>query len=231
MSVNIIDWNTIDTVLLDMDGTLLDLHYDNYFWATHLPQRYAEIKGIPLSESQSFLQRQIQSLKGTLNWYCIDYWSDTLTIDVGKLKTEIKHKIKKRPTTQAFLDFLQEYRKTVALVTNAHPIGLTLKLTETNIDQYCHHIISSHQFQAPKEEQTFWHSLQEYLPFNPKRTLFIDDNTQVLNAAKSYGIQYTVGIHQPDSQISRRLKHTPAIHDFDEIMPKQRSIHITTQKS
>ena len=26
-----IDWTSIDTVLLDMDGTLLDLHYDNAF--------------------------------------------------------------------------------------------------------------------------------------------------------------------------------------------------------
>ena len=25
-------WRDIDTVLLDMDGTLLDLHYDNHFW-------------------------------------------------------------------------------------------------------------------------------------------------------------------------------------------------------
>src|SRR5688572_6670841 len=34
-----IDWNAVDTVLLDMDGTLLDLHFDNYFWLTHLPKR------------------------------------------------------------------------------------------------------------------------------------------------------------------------------------------------
>ena len=27
-----IDWQSIDDVLLDMDGTLLDLHYDATFW-------------------------------------------------------------------------------------------------------------------------------------------------------------------------------------------------------
>ena len=39
-------WSDIDTVLLDMDGTLLDLHFDNHFWLEHLPQRYAELHGV-----------------------------------------------------------------------------------------------------------------------------------------------------------------------------------------
>ena len=38
-----IDWDDIDTVLLDMDGTLLDLHFDNFFWMHYMPRRYAEI--------------------------------------------------------------------------------------------------------------------------------------------------------------------------------------------
>ena len=37
-----IDWNAINTVLLDMDGTILDLHFDNYFWKEYVPQKYAE---------------------------------------------------------------------------------------------------------------------------------------------------------------------------------------------
>ena len=41
-----LDWSRIDTVLLDMDGTLLDLNFDNYFWQKHLPLRYAEARGL-----------------------------------------------------------------------------------------------------------------------------------------------------------------------------------------
>ena len=37
-----INWKNIDTVLLDMDGTLLDLHFDNHFWQTFVPLRYAQ---------------------------------------------------------------------------------------------------------------------------------------------------------------------------------------------
>jgi putative hydrolase of the HAD superfamily len=217
----IIDWTTIDTVLLDMDGTLLDLHYDNYFWMTYLPLRYAELKGVSLESSQRLLREHIQSLEGTLNWYCLEYWSDALAIDIGALKAEptIRQKIKERPYTEQFLQFLQHQRKTVALVTNAHPIGLNLKLAETCIGHYFDHTISSHQFKHPKEDQAFWSHLQAHFDFDPSRTLFIDDNYTVLKSAEKYGIAYNLGIHQPDSQIPRQLDNIAAIHHFNEIMP------------
>lgn len=216
-----INWTNIDTVLLDMDGTLLDLHYDNYFWASYLPQRYAEIKGLPLETVQVLLREHIQSLEGTLNWYCLEYWSDALAIDIGALKSEpqIKHKIKERPYTEQFLQFLQNQGKTVALVTNAHPIGLNIKLDVTCIGDYFDHTITSHQFKHPKEDQAFWQHLQAHLSFDPQRTLFIDDNYTVLKSAEQYGIAYNLGIHQPDSQITRRLDNIAAINHFNEIMP------------
>lgn len=219
-----INWTDIDTVLLDMDGTLLDLHYDNYFWATYLPRRYAEIKGIPLEASQQQLHHRIKSVEGSLRWYCLDYWSDTLDIDIVVLKSEpeVKHKIKERPYTEQFLQFLQKKNKTVVLATNSHPLGLDIKLAETCIGQYIDYIVSSHQFQYPKEEQSFWQCLQQYLNqhmvFDSARSLFIDDNQTILHSAQQYGIAYTLGIHQPDSQQYRLLHDVAAIHHFNEIM-------------
>ena len=213
-----INWQTIDTVLLDMDGTLLDLHYDNHFWKTHLPQRYADIHNISLAESESKLYQQIMSLEGSLNWYCLDYWSESLQVDIPALKRETQHKIQQRPHVEAFLKALKASDKALYLVTNSHPKGTEIKLGATQIKPYFDKIISSHQFQHPKEDQAFWHALQEHSPFNPQRTLFIDDNLRVLNAATTYGIQHILGIHQPDSQSPRRLEDVPAIHHFDEIM-------------
>jgi len=227
-----INWNAIDTVLLDMDGTLLDLHYDNYFWSTYLPIRYAEIKDIPLALAKANLHEHITSLDGTLNWYCLDYWSEALAVDVGQLKAEpaIAHKITERPYTERFLQFLHKHDKQVILVTNAHPIGLTMKLNATCIQPYLHQTISSHQFNTPKEEQLFWQRLSAHLlasgdddsatyTFNPQKTLFIDDNARILEAAQEYGIAHTLGIHQPDSNVLRELNIPNAIHHFSEIMP------------
>ncbi|ODS24057.1 haloacid dehalogenase [Candidatus Endobugula sertula] len=210
-----VNWNKIDTVMLDMDGTLLDLHYDTYFWTNHLPQRYAELKQIPETEARHRLNTHIRSLKGTLNWYCLDYWATELDINILTLKREIKE----RPYTKEFLQFLQVQKKQVVLVTNAHPVGLNIKLGETCIGDYLDHIISSHQFSEPKEAQAFWHHLRNHFPFNSQRTLFIDDNLTILESAKAYGIAYILGIHQPDSQIERQLEGIPAIYHFNEIMP------------
>ncbi len=45
-SLGNVDWSQVDTVLLDMDGTLLDLHFDNRFWNEHLPRCYAQARGL-----------------------------------------------------------------------------------------------------------------------------------------------------------------------------------------
>ena len=80
-------------------------------------------------------------------------------------------------------------------------------------------IVVSHDLQAPKEDQAFWHRLQALHPFNPQRTLLIDDTERVLQSARDYGIAHLLTLLQPDSQRTLRLDtHFPGIHHFDEIM-------------
>jgi HAD superfamily hydrolase (TIGR01509 family) len=214
-----INWDLIDTVMLDMDGTLLDLHFDNYFWLNHLPQRYAEAHQLDLAAANAKLKSEIHQYEGTLQWYCLEFWSKALDMDIRRLKEEVKHKIQIRPHVAEFLTRLRAQGKKVLLVTNAHPQSLSLKLEVTQIDSLLDVIISSHQFNEPKESQLFWQQLQAFEHFDPARTLFIDDTVRILDSAKTFGIKYLIGIHQPDSQIERRMEQYPAIHHFDEIMP------------
>jgi HAD superfamily hydrolase (TIGR01509 family) len=214
-----INWNAIDTVLLDMDGTLLDLHFDNYFWLNHLPKRYAEIHGMDLDIATANLHQHIREHEGTLQWYCLEFWSTALELDIRSLKEEIKHKIQIRPHVESFLQFMREHKKKVVLVTNAHPQSLSLKMEVTAIDRWLDIVVSSHEFQHPKEAQQFWHELQAREKFDPARTLFIDDTIRILDSAKKFGIQHLLCIHQPDSQQRREITEYPAIYHFDEIMP------------
>ncbi|MDO6748005.1 GMP/IMP nucleotidase [Gilvimarinus sp. 1_MG-2023] len=214
-----VDWQSIDTVMLDMDGTLLDLHFDNYFWTQHLPQRYAEIHGQPFADVRSRLEQQIAAEQGQLKWYCLEYWSETLNLDIRALKVEIQHKIQIRPHVEEFLNRLRVAGKQAILVTNAHPQSMSLKFELTDLDQWLDLVISSHEFKHPKEAQEFWHSLAERVPFNAERTLFVDDTLRVLDSARDYGIGHLLAIHQPDSYIERRVKGYPAIQHFSEIMP------------
>lgn len=215
-----IDWKSIDTVLLDMDGTLLDLHFDNYFWLHHLPKRYAESHGVNKAQASEEIHQKIKELEGTLEWYCLDHWSELMRLDIPALKHEVKHKIQIRPHAERFLSQLKALGKKLVLITNSHPKGLELKLDVTEIDQWLDIIISSHEFRSPKEELMFWQMLQLQEPFDPARTLFIDDTPRVLRSAQRFGIQHLVCITAPDSQkpIQDAAEFIGVSH-FDEIMP------------
>ncbi len=220
-----IDWNQIDTVLLDMDGTLLDLHFDNYFWMTHLPKRYAETHGVDEQTAVDKLQAHIKAHEGTLNWYCLEFWSESLDLDIAALKEEVKHKIQIRPFVVEFLQALQSMDKRLVLFTNAHPQSVDLKMEVTAIDQWLHMVISSHEYQQPKEAIEFWEQLHLQEPFDPERTLFIDDTVRILDSARDFGIRHLLCLHQPDSQKEhRQINEYPAIHHFDEIMPAGASL-------
>jgi len=214
-----INWNTIDTVLLDMDGTLLDLHFDNHFWLEHLPRRYAEHHGCELGEARHYLTLLSDKLHGSLNWYCIDYWSDTLCMDIPALKREVSHLIRFRPDTLAFLDFLKEQGKHSTLVTNAHPKALALKLEASGLDRHISHRISAHDFQLAKENSGFWMQLQQHSDLDYSRCLFIDDNLNVLRCAQAEGVCHTLQILHPDTtQAPHPTSDFRGIQDFREIM-------------
>jgi len=183
-------WKAIDTVLLDMDGTLLDLHFDHHFWLEFLPQVYAEKNGLTLEEANRTIHDKIHSQQGTLNWYCLDYWTQTLQLPIAELKKEVKHLIQVHPDVIDFLQALKSSGKTVVMVTNAHRDSLALKLEVTEIGRYFDHLISAHDFGIPKEQINIWQKIQEVVPYSPQTTLLIDDNTQALKAAQQYGIQH-----------------------------------------
>lgn len=214
-----LDWHAIDTVLLDMDGTLLDLHFDNHFWLTHLPERYAQIKGMAPEAAQAHLMAMIKGHEGTLNWYCLEFWSEALAVDIRALKEEVKHKICMRPHVEQFLGLLRKLGKKVILITNAHPQSLSLKLEVTALDRWLDVVISSHEFREPKEAQAFWHALLLREHFDPARALFVDDTVRILDSARTFGIGHLLSIHQPDSQTPRTVDAYPAIHHFDELLP------------
>ncbi|MGH1539013.1 MAG: GMP/IMP nucleotidase [Arenicella sp.] len=213
----IIDWQKIDTVMLDMDGTLLDLHFDNYFWCDYLPGVYAKTHSLDLQQSRDHLFPKLAAKRGQLEWYCVDYWSDELGIDIPALKAEVRHKIRFRPQAEQFLQQLGAMNKQVWLVTNAHRKVLSLKLEAVSMQEHFHELISSHDFGYPKEQQQFWQQLNAKHAFEPARTLFIDDSLPVLRSARQYGIGYLRAIELPDLLAdSKDTEEFTAINQFSE---------------
>jgi len=215
-----LDWHKIDTVFLDMDGTLLDLHFDNHFWLDHVPQRYAEKHGLSKQGALNVLIPLFKSMEGTIDWYCVDYWSRELELDIALLKEEIKHLIQVHPFVIEFLQRLKSAGKHRVLVTNAHQKSLALKMKNTPLSGLLDTIISAHQLGIPKEEPDFWRQLSRLHNYDPQRTLLIDDNLSALSSAGKYGIKHLLAIYKPDSQAGiKDVGSYQAIHSFKEIMP------------
>ncbi len=215
-----LDWQAIGTVFLDLDGTLLDLHFDQHFWQQHVPACYARKHGIALSEAREVLLPMFAQMRGRLEWYCLDYWSRRLDMEMLNMKAEVEHLIRVHPHVVAFLQAVRGSGTSVVLTTNADRDSVALKMARTGLARYFDVMVSAHQLRAPKEEPIFWERLQELVPFVPRETLLVDDNLEALSRAREYGIRYLRAVARPDSRASRvDSGDFTAIADFSEIMP------------
>jgi len=208
-ATSIVEWDAIDTVLVDMDGTLLDLSFDTFFWREVVPQRYARLHAMTVPAAQAALAPRFEAKVGTLEWYCLDHWARDLGLDLKTLKREHGQHIRFLPGAQEFLASVRARGKRLSIVTNAHRDTFAVKAERTGIDRLVDSVVCSHDFGAPKESAEFWRALEAHEPFDAGRTLLIEDSLSVLAAARAYGLRHTIAIRRPDSQLPPR-----AIADF-----------------
>lgn len=215
-----VDWSRVDTVLLDMDGTVLDLNFDNRFWCEHLPRHYAEARNIGLDSALAYLGPLFMSWRGKLEWYCVDHWSRELGLDVAALKTRYADLIALLPGVEDFLLAVRRSGRRLWLVTNAHPASLELKMATTRLGPAFDLILSSHTLGYPKEDARFWPVLVGRHPFDPARALMVDDSPPVLAAAREFGVGQVCAITRPDTnQPQREVRDFPSAYGLAEIKP------------
>ncbi|MFT5501316.1 MAG: HAD superfamily hydrolase (TIGR01509 family) [Woeseiaceae bacterium] len=196
-----------ETLMLDMDGTLLDLAYDNYMWMEHIPAVFAQENNISAEEAIARLRETFLRLQGTLDWYCLDHWADHLQLDVAALHRQQNDRIGFLPGAREFLENLAGHDLRVLMVTNSHQKTLDIKAEVTGITEFFDGIYTSHALGHAKEDQPFWHALHEAEEFDKETSLFIDDNVTVLQSARTFGIGKLLNITRPDT------RHPPREHD------------------
>lgn len=195
--VNLLD--DCDTLMLDMDGTLLDLAFDNYMWKERIPEEYARHRGISARQARDELFAKYQSVLGTLDWYCLDHWSDLLGIDVLELHRQTHHRIGFLPGARDFLIEASAQEIRLLLVSNSHPATLEVKAEATGIAAFFDEVYLSHRFGHAKEDQAFWRTLAESERIDPDRAVFVDDTARVLESARTFGLTRLLAVTRPDT--------------------------------
>lgn len=214
-----VPWSEIDTVLVDMDGTLLDLNYDNVFWNQLLPGRYAARAALAPRVAAQHIAAFISRNQHQLPYYCIDAWSRFIGTDLLPWKRELAHLIAWRVDASGFMTSVRASGRRLILATNAHPAVLALKHEHLGLCEHVDAAVTSHELGAPKEDAAFWHTLQHRVAYEPARSLFIDDNDRVLDAAATAGIAHLRSVSTPDSGAPPRRSRYPTIDRFDELSP------------
>lgn len=214
-----IEWKQIDSVLLDMDGTLLDKHFDDHFWEEHVPAVYAQENGMNFWDAYDELMARYRSREGTLEWTDINFWSKELRLNIAEMKDKMHHLIQVHPYVIDFLKFCKENGKKVYLVTNAHSKTLAIKMANTEIEPYFDKIICSEEIGVAKEDPIFWEKLEKLLELDKNKCLLADDNEQVLESAGNYGIKQLIFVAKSSStKPVVYSKKFPSIIFFKELM-------------
>jgi putative hydrolase of the HAD superfamily len=212
------DWAGIEMVFLDLDGTLLDKYFDDYFWEEAVPTRYAEKHGVSFSQARAKLLATYKKVENTLAWTDLNHWAREIDLDIIGLKRETSHLVALRPQTLTFLDHLKSTGLPVILTTNAHPESLAIKMERFDLRGYFSTMVCSQEVGAAKEQQVFWQELQTHVPYRPANTLLIDDTEKVLRSAEDYGIAHLIHIAKPSSKSRPQYSlRYPSIVDFNDL--------------
>lgn len=206
-------------VLLDMDGTLLDRYFDDYFWGHLVPEKYALKHDMTFGKARAQLMETYRRQEGTLNWTDIDYWSRELHLDIPALKEQVRHLIEVHPHVVNFLEEMLKQGKQVHLFTNAHYKTVGVKFKKTGLGKYFHSIVTSNEIGMPKEDMEFWHRAQRQVGFDCAHTMFVDDNTACLRPAREFGIKYVIFKGRASSVEGPRVSEEFLyITDFNELL-------------
>lgn len=212
-------WSLIDTVLLDMDGTLLDKYFDDYFWEEYVPEQFALDNDLTPLEARKELLKRYKKVENTLHWTDLDYWSEQLGLDIPELKCKVDHLIQVHPYVIDFLQYIRDMKKRIYLVTNAHSKTLEIKMSKTTLGNWFDRIICAEEVGEAKEQPIFWEKLETVIGFDKQRTLLADDTAKVLRSAEAYGIKHLIFVAKPSSRLEVDYSDEfPAIVYFKELI-------------
>ena len=192
----------VSNILLDIDGVLLDQNFDNLFWMEWVPEAVASSHDISLNAAKEDIYKTSKELYGTLPWYELKFWEDKYKVDLLSIADKNKSYAMFIDGAEEALKFISSLDKNIFFLTNCDSRLLKIKSSQVPLLNYADGWISSVDIGVVKEDQKFWKIALEKLNIQPSKSIFFDDNINIVNSAARYGIKKTVHVTEPTNNNS-----------------------------
>ena len=180
-----------------MDGTLLDLRFDNWFWQEHVPAVYAAAHGLEPEAALAPPMPRFAAARGRLDWYCIDYWSRELGLDIRAIKRGVREQVAWIPGAEAFLVRLRALGKRRVLLTNAHPETLAIKDEHVDLVGHLDPVYSTIRSARRRRTRSSGRGSRPRRPSTRRARCSSMTACRCWRAARDYGIAWLRAIRRP----------------------------------
>ena len=167
-----------------------------------LPEAVAHNKGISLNDAKKDIYKTSKELYGTLPWYELRFWEDRYETNLIAIAEKNKSYAMFVDGAHEALQFITSLDKKVFFLTNCDSRLLKVKSSQVPLLNFAHSWISSVDIGVVKEDQKFWKIALEKLNIQPSKSIFFDDNINIVNAATKYGIKKSVHVTEPTNNNS-----------------------------
>jgi putative hydrolase of the HAD superfamily len=189
----------VSDILLDIDGVLLDQSFDNLFWGELVPLELSTVQNISIENAKNEIYETAEKVKGTMPWYELEFWESKYNLDLIKVATNNCSKIAFLPRSEETLKKLADLDKRIILMTNCDRRLLNVKASIVPFMKYVDGCVSCVEIGAVKESQDFWGPAFELFNIDTEKSLFADDNINVVNSAIQAGIFNSFQVLEPTS--------------------------------
>jgi len=108
--------NKLKIISFDVDGTLVDLEYNDLIWFKEIPELVAKKKKVSFEKSLKYVSEEYIKLgEHNLNWYDINYWITYFKLEVSPKKILEKYESQVKIFPEV-IPLLEELKKNFILI-------------------------------------------------------------------------------------------------------------------
>ena len=181
-------------VSLDLDGTIVNRDYVDYFWLELVPTLYSERHGLNLEDAKREVQRQYDEIgPKDLRWYNPEYWFQRFGLDSGMLSWALEEAGRFVKPYRDALEFIEAVKGEVQLVLSTSASCEFIKLVFARVPEleqaFAHVFSSTSDFSLPGKPPEFYKAILKQLGAEPSEIIHAGDDEEA-----DYRIPASLGI-------------------------------------